>query len=113
MLPKQYESTTLVQTRSAGMLGGAAAMAAAMGIDAGGSSKSSPTNYIELMKSRTVLQPIIDSMEWPDGKKKPDVADFAKDALKIENTKQTNLITVTAKGEDSGRGTADFTGCCR
>ena len=34
ILPKQYESTTLVQTRSAGKdIGGAAAMAAAMGIN--------------------------------------------------------------------------------
>ena len=98
LLPKEYESTTLVQTRSADATGGAA-MAAAMGIDAGGSSKSSPLNYIELMKSRTVLQPIIDDMDWPDGKKKPEAKDFAKDALKIENTKQTNLITVTAKGK--------------
>ncbi len=98
ILPKQYESTTLVQTRSADT-GGAAAMAAVMEIDAGGSSKNSPLNYIELMKSRTVLQPIIDSIDWPDGKKKPEPKDFAKDALKIENTKQTNLIAVTAKGK--------------
>ena len=101
MLPKQYESTTLVQTRSAGKdVSGASAMAAAMGINIGGSSsQGSPTNYIELMKSRTVLQPIIDSLEWKDEKSKPDAAEFAKSVLKIENTKQTNLITVTAKGK--------------
>lgn len=98
LLPKQYESTTLVQTR-ADASGGAAAMAAAMGIDAGGSSKNSPINYIELMKTRTVLQPIIDNLEWKDDKSKPDAASFAKSVLKIENTKQTNLITVTAKGK--------------
>ncbi|WP_033170671.1 GumC family protein [Selenomonas sp. ND2010] len=102
MLPKQYESTTLVQTRSAGKdIGGAAAMAAAMGINVGslggGSSNASPTNYIELMKSRRVLEPIIDEMEWPDGKK-PQAKDFAKQKLDIKNTKQTNLIEVTAKG---------------
>jgi beta-glucosidase len=63
-LPKTYESTTLVQTRSAGKdIGDAAAMAAAMGISAGGSSAGSPLNYIELMKSRTVLEPIIDQLE--------------------------------------------------
>ncbi|MBR1694963.1 MAG: chain-length determining protein, partial [Selenomonas sp.] len=102
ILPKQYESTTLVQTRSAGKdIGGAAAMAAAMGINVGGlggsSSNASPTNYIELMKSRRVLEPIIDEMEWPDGKK-PQAKDFAKQKLDIKNTKQTNLIEVTAKG---------------
>ncbi|MDD6134194.1 MAG: GumC family protein [Selenomonadaceae bacterium] len=99
ILPKQYESTTLVQTRSAGKdIGGAAAMAAAMGINIGGSSSNaSPLNYIELMKSRRVLEPIIDEIEWPDDKK-PDAKAFAKKTLKIENTKQTNLITVTATG---------------
>ena len=99
ILPKQYESTTLVQTRSAGKdIGGAAAMAAAMGINVGGSSSNaSPLNYIELMKSRRVLEPIIDEIEWPDDKK-PDAKAFAKKNLKIENTKQTNLITVTATG---------------
>ncbi len=99
ILPKQYESTTLVQTRSAGKdIGGAAAMAAAMGINIGGSSSNaSPLNYIELMKSRRVLEPIIDEIEWSDNKK-PDAKAFAKKNLKIENTKQTNLITVTATG---------------
>ena len=99
LLPKQYESTTLVQTRSAGKdIGGAAAMAAAMGVNLGGSSNTaSSTNYIELMKSRRVLEPIIDEMEWPDGKK-PQAKDFAKQKLDIKSTKQTNLIEVTAKG---------------
>ena len=97
-LPKTYESTTLVQTRSAGKdMGGAAAMAAAMGI--GGATASPTLNYIELMKSRTVLDPIIDQLEWEDEKKKPTAKDFAKKTLKIENTKQTNLITVTATGK--------------
>ena len=98
VLPKQYESTTLVQTRSAGKdIGGAAAMASMMGIGTGGG--SSTTSYIELMKSRRVLNPIIDSMEWENEKKKPDADDFAKKYLDIKNTKQTNLITITAKGK--------------
>jgi len=98
VLPKQYESTTLVQTRSAGKdIGGAAAMASMMGIGTVGS--SSTTSYIELMKSRRVLNPIIDSMEWENEKKKPDADGFAKKYLDIKNTKQTNLITITAKGK--------------
>lgn len=97
-LPKTYESTTLVQMRSAGKnIGGAAAMAESLGISlGGGSSSASPLNYIELMKSRAVLEPVIDSLEWEDEKMKPSAAAFAKGTLKIENTKQTNLITVTA-----------------
>ena len=101
VLPKQYESTTLVQTRSAGKdISGAAAMASMMGINMGGSSSSgSPINYMELMKSRRVLEPIINDMEWEDEKKKPEAQDFAKKYLDIKNTKQTNLISVTAKGK--------------
>ena len=98
LLPKQWESTTLVQTRSAGK-GGMAAADAAMGFNIGGSSSPSTDSYIELMKSRTVLNPIIDSMEWEDEKKKPDAEAFAKKYLKIENTKKTNLITVKATGK--------------
>mgnify|MGYP002624595133 CR=1 FL=1 len=99
ILPRQYESTTLVQTRSAGKdISGAAAMASMMGINFGSNSSASPTNYIELMKSRHVLEPIIDSLEWEEDKKKPTAEDFAKSNLDIKNTKQTNLITVTAKG---------------
>lgn len=98
LLPKQWESTTLVQTRSAGKDGMAAA-AADMGFNIGGSSSPSTDSYIELMKSRTVLNPIIDSMEWEDEKKKPDAEAFAKKYLKIENTKKTNLITVKATGK--------------
>jgi len=93
-LPKTYESTTLVQTRSTGS-SGVSAMAAMLGGGSGGAE----TSFIELMKSRTVLEPIIDQLDWEDETKKPTAHDFAKKFLKIENTKQTNLITVTATGK--------------
>ena len=99
VLPKQYESTTLVQTRNANkeMGGQAAAAMAALGV--GGGASSPTNNYMELMKSRTVLDPIIDSMDWEDPDKKPDAKQFAKSNLDIKNTKGTNLIEVTAKGK--------------
>lgn len=99
VLPKQYESTTLVQTRDANksMGGQAAAAMAALGV--GGAASSPTNNYMELMKSRTVLDPIIDSMDWEDPDKKPDAKEFAKSNLDIKNTKGTNLIEVTAKGK--------------
>lgn len=98
VLPKQYESTTLVQTRNSGKIdvSGAAAALAAFGVG-GGSVSSSTMNYIELMKTRTVLEPIIDSMDFGDAKK-PDAKAFAKQRLDIKNTKGTNLIEVTARG---------------
>lgn len=98
-LPKQYESTTLVQTRATNKvdLSGAAAAMALLGV--GGGSASSPTmNYIELMKARTVLEPIIEALNFPQDEKL-DAKKFAKKYLDIKNTKGTNLIEVTARGK--------------
>ena len=101
LLPKQYESTTLVQTRTATKMdiSGAASAMAALGLGGlGGGSVASPTtNYIELMKSRTVLDPIIDSLNFEE--ERPTAKDFAKKYLEIKNTKGTNLIEVTARGK--------------
>lgn len=97
--PPTYESTTTVQTRMTGsqMAGGAAAMAAALGM---GNAISPTLSYVELMKTNTVLQPIIDELDWPeDDKEFLTPEKFAKKNLNIENTKQTNLIKVTAKGK--------------
>ncbi len=106
VLPKTYESTTVVQTSTGTNLGGGAAALAAL---SGSSSNPVAASYIELMKSRTVLQPIIESLEYEDGtfrtaeeKKARTVADYAKWAdknLEIENTKGTNLIAIKGKGK--------------
>ena len=97
VLPKQYESTTLVQTRTAAKIDATGAAAAMALLGVGGGGVSSPTmNYIELMKSRTVLEPIIDSLDFePD--KRPDAKSFAKGYLDIKNVKGTNLIEVSAR----------------
>lgn len=99
--PPTYESTTTVQTRMTGsqLAAGSGAMAAAAALGLGGT--TSPTlTYVELMKSNTVLQPIIDELDWPeDDKEFLTPEKFAKKNLTIENTKQTNLIKVTAKGK--------------
>lgn len=97
VLPKHYESTTLVQTRTAAKIDATGAGAAMALLGVGGGGVSSPTtNYIELMKSRTVLDPIIDSLDFEEGKK-PDAKSFAKGYLDIKNVKGTNLIEVSAR----------------
>ena len=99
VLPKQYESTTLVQTRSATKVDISAAAAAMAAFGVGGGNVTSPTmNYIELMKTRTVLDPIIDSLGFEE-EQKPDAKGFAKGYLDIRNTKGTNLIEVAARGK--------------
>lgn len=103
VLPKSYQSTTLVRVKSGGSssaMAGYAAMAAGFGIDIGGGSSGSPESYIELMKSREVLEPIIAELDLPDeDKEKLTVAGFAKKNLEVTNIKNTDLITIAAYGK--------------
>lgn len=101
VLPKSYQSTTLVRVKSgSSSMSGYAAMAAGFGIDIGGGSSGSPESYIELMKSREVLEPIIAELDLPEEtKEKMTVAGFAKSNLEITNIKKTELITIVAYGK--------------
>lgn len=101
VLPKSYQSTTLVRLKSGGSsMSGYAAMAAGFGIDIGGGNSGSPESYIELMKSREVLEPIIAELDLPEEtKEKMTVAGFAKSNLEITNIKKTELITIAAYGK--------------
>lgn len=101
ILPKSYQSTTLVRVKSGGSsMSGYAAMAAGLGIDVGVSSSASPENYIELMKSREVLEPIIEQVDMPEeDKEKLTTENFIKKYLEITNTKKTDLINIKAYGK--------------
>lgn len=103
ILPKSYQSTTLVRVKSGGSssaMAGYAAMAAGFGIDIGGGSSGSPESYIELMKSREVLNPIIEKVDLTDEEReKLKMEDFIKKYLEITNTKKTDLITIAAYGK--------------
>lgn len=101
VLPKSYQSTTLVRVKSGGSsMSGYAAMAAGFGIDIGGGSSGSPESYIELMKSREVLEPIIAELDLSDEDKEKLTAEgFAKKNLEVTNIKKTDLITIAAYGK--------------
>lgn len=101
VLPKSYQSTTLVRVKSSSSsMSGYAAMAAGFGIDIGGSSSASPESYIELMKSREVLNPIIEKVDLTDEEReKMRTEDFSKKYLEITNTKKTDLINIAAYGK--------------
>ena len=98
VLPKEYTSQVTVQSSSSGMdIGGAAAAMAA--ITGGGLSGGKATTYMELMKTRVVLEPIIEQVfDDIEPEKRPDAEGFAKKNLNIANTKGTQLISVEAKG---------------
>lgn len=102
VLPKTYQSNTLVRIKSAGSsnLSGYAAMTAGFGIDIGGTSSASPENYMELMKSREVLEPIMEQIDMPEeDKEKLTTESFTKKYLEITNTKKTDLINIAAYGK--------------
>lgn len=102
VLPKSYQSTTLVRVKSnnSSTMVDYAAMAAGFGIDIGGSSSASPESYIELMKSREVLSPIIEKVDLTDDEReKLKMEDFIKEYLEFTNTKNTDLITIAAYGK--------------
>lgn len=103
VLPKSYQSTTLVRVKSGGSsaMAGYAAMAAGFGIDIGGAGTSgSPESYMELMKSREVLNPIMEKVDLTDEEReKIKIEDFVKDYLEITNVKKTDLITIAAYGK--------------
>lgn len=101
-IPPVFESNTLVQTKSTSKLdlSGASAALALLG---GGSGASSQTaSYIEMMQSRTVLEPILDQLEdiTSEQREKMTAEGFAKSNLELENVKGTNLIKITAKGRN-------------
>lgn len=101
VLPKSYQSTTLVRVKSgSSSMSGYAAMADGFGIDIGGGGAGSPESYIELMKSREVLEPIIAELDLPDEDKEKLTAEgFAKKNLEVTNIKKTDLITISAYGK--------------
>ena len=100
VLPKSYQSTTLVRVKGVNTnVSGYANIAASMGFDVGGSS-ATPENYMELMKSREVLEPIMAQIDMPEeDKEKLTTEDFIKKYLEITNAKNTDLINVAAYGK--------------
>lgn len=99
MLPKEYTSNVLVQTSSTKELSLSGGMAALAAMTGGSGIANKTTSYIELMKTRTVLEPIIEQVfDDMDEEKRPDSEKFAKKNLDITNAKGTNLISIDAKG---------------
>jgi len=100
ILPKTYESTILVRAKSGDKLNLSSAASAMALLGVGGGASSPTMVYTELMKSRAVIDPIIEQLDLPAEKKEKMTAkDFAKSNLTIANTKGTDLIEITAKGK--------------
>lgn len=101
IIPPTYESNTLVQTNKSGKLDLSSGAAGALAMLGGLSGTSASTaNYIEIMQSRAVLDPIMDQLEDipPEKREEMTAEGFAKSHLEFENVKGTNLINVIGKG---------------
>lgn len=104
VLPKQYSSSSMVKIKSTGDLNNIPVMltniASQLGMDAGTADGNSPETYIEMMKSRVVIEPIIDSLDLPEEEKEKMTIDgFIKSHLELTNIKKTDLINITAYGK--------------
>lgn len=96
-LPKQYESTSLLEvvgTREENMEE-AVTRIATYGINSGSLDVLRST-CMELLKSRAVLDPVIDCMGYAPSER-PDAKAFEKQHLQIRNLKATTLIEVVAR----------------
>lgn len=104
VLPKQYSSSSMVKIKSTSDLNNIPVMltniASQLGMDAGSADGNSPETYIEVMKSRAVIEPIIDSLDLPEEEKEKMTIDgFIKSYLELTNVKKTDLINITAYGK--------------
>lgn len=93
--PKQYESSSLVRAKvQAGPGLFFTQTSDTIALLSGGASNPAQT-YIEMMKSRNVLDAVIKQLELEEGS--IDDERLVKD-LRFENIRETNLIKITAKG---------------
>jgi uncharacterized protein involved in exopolysaccharide biosynthesis len=95
--PKQYESTAMLrknwQAVNESWLQNTLTIARFSISEA----SDSHLYYLEKMKSSDVLEPVIAQLNLPD-KEKLDSVSFAKNNLKIQNIKESNLIEIRAIG---------------
>lgn len=102
VLPKQYSSSSIVKVKSAKSNSASViltSIASQIGADTG-SSDNSPDEYMEVMKSRSVIESLIENLDLPEEvKEKIDVNGFVKSHLELTNIKKTNLINITAYGK--------------
>ena len=99
LLPKQYESSVLVRAKAQRQGGGVSLQAAAAVALLGGATSSPVQGYMEILKSRSVLDPVIAKIDLPPEEKKfMDNKAFVKSYLKLQNAKSTDLIEITATG---------------
>lgn len=106
ILPEKFSSTAVVRAKAtAGMSSGISSDMAAMAALAGfGNVKSNTQSYIEIMQTRSVIEPLIektDTLDADDEIKEYKLLDeYIKKYLKFDNPKDTDIIKITAISKD-------------
>lgn len=95
VMPDKYESTAVVRAKVMSVTGQ---------VDSKQTNKDEMGSYLQIMQSRSVIEPIIAKVKSiPDDspmKVNKDVADFVKEYLKYNNPKGTDIIQVTATAKN-------------
>lgn len=102
ILPEKFSSTAVVRAKAtAGMSGISSDMAALAGF---GNVKIDTQSYIEIMQTRSVIEPLIektDTLDADDEIKEYKLLDeYIKKYLKFDNPKGTDIIKITAISKD-------------
>ncbi|WP_419078627.1 GumC family protein [Phascolarctobacterium faecium] len=102
ILPEKFSSTAVVRVKATtGISEGMVAMHALTGI---GNITGNTASYIELMQTRSVIEPLIEKTDTLDNnssiKKYKLVEQYVKSYLKFNNPKGTDIIQITATSKD-------------
>lgn len=101
ILPEKFSSTAVVRAKATAGMSDMAAMAALAGF---GNVKSDTQSYIEIMQTRSVIEPLIektDTLDADDEIKEYKLLDeYIKKYLKFDNPKGTDIIKITAISKD-------------
>ena len=105
ILPEKFSSTAVVRAKAtAGMSGISSDMAAMAALAGFGNVKSNTQSYIEIMQTRSVIEPLIektDTLDADDEIKEYKLLDeYIKKYLKFDNPKDTDIIKITAISKD-------------
>ena len=105
ILPEKFSSTAVVRAKATAWMGGISSDMAAMAALAGfGNVKSDTQSYIEIMQTRSVIEPLIektDTLDADDEIKEYKLLDeYIKKYLKFDNPKGTDIIKITAISKD-------------
>lgn len=105
ILPEKFSSTAVVRAKATvGMSGISSDMAAMAALAGFGNVKIDTQSYIEIMQTRSVIEPLIektDTLDADDEIKEYKLLDeYIKKYLKFDNPKGTDIIKITAISKD-------------